>query len=69
MTRLYIDLDGVMADFDLYFMNTFGVASGSLDDPPCGNGLTDMGISLQISRYVKGLWIFTIRLSTSIQPF
>lgn len=33
MRKLYIDLDGVMADFDLYFMNTFGVASGSLDDP------------------------------------
>jgi 5'-nucleotidase len=33
MIRLYIDLDGVMADFDKYFLDTFGVESGKLDDP------------------------------------
>lgn len=33
MKKLYIDLDGVMADFDAYFIDTFGVASSTLDDP------------------------------------
>lgn len=33
MTRLYIDLDGVMADFDKYFLQQFGVESSKLDDP------------------------------------
>lgn len=33
MTRIYIDLDGVMADFDKYFFDTFGVESHKLDDP------------------------------------
>lgn len=32
-TRLYIDLDGVMADFDKYFLQEFGVESNKLDDP------------------------------------
>lgn len=32
-TRLYIDLDGVMADFDKYFLQQFGVESNKLDDP------------------------------------
>lgn len=32
-TRLYIDLDGVMADFDKYFLQEFGVESQKLDDP------------------------------------
>jgi len=32
MARLYIDLDGVMADFDKYFLETFGVESHKLDD-------------------------------------
>lgn len=32
-TRLYIDLDGVMADFDKYFLEEFGVESSKLDDP------------------------------------
>jgi 5'-nucleotidase len=32
-TRLYIDLDGVMADFDKYFFDSFGVESNKLDDP------------------------------------
>ena len=32
-TRLYIDLDGVMADFDKYFLEEFGVESNKLDDP------------------------------------
>lgn len=32
-TRLYIDLDGVMADFDKYFFDQFGVESAKLDDP------------------------------------
>lgn len=32
-TRLYIDLDGVMADFDKYFLQEFGVQSSKLDDP------------------------------------
>lgn len=31
--RLYIDLDGVMADFDKYFIQEFGVESNKLDDP------------------------------------
>lgn len=30
--RLYIDLDGVMADFDKYFFTEFGVESNKLDD-------------------------------------
>lgn len=30
--RLYIDLDGVMADFDKYFLSEFGVESSKLDD-------------------------------------
>lgn len=33
MRKLYIDLDGVMADFDRYFVECFGVASSTLDDP------------------------------------
>jgi 5'-nucleotidase len=33
MRKLYIDLDGVMADFDRYFVESFGVASNTLDDP------------------------------------
>jgi 5'-nucleotidase len=33
MTRLYIDLDGVMADFDKYFLEAFGIESHKLDDP------------------------------------
>jgi hypothetical protein len=33
MTRLYIDLDGVMADFDKYFLESFGIESHKLDDP------------------------------------
>lgn len=33
MKRIYLDLDGVMADFDRYFLEQFGVASNSLDDP------------------------------------
>ena len=32
MIRLYIDLDGVMADFDKYFFDTFGDESHKLDD-------------------------------------
>ena len=32
-TRLYIDLDGVMADFDKYFFQEYGVESNKLDDP------------------------------------
>lgn len=32
-TRIYLDLDGVMADFDKYFLDTFGVESHKLDDP------------------------------------
>lgn len=32
-TRLYIDLDGVMADFDKYFLQQFGIESNKLDDP------------------------------------
>jgi 5'-nucleotidase len=31
-TRLYLDLDGVMADFDKYFLDTFGIQSSKLDD-------------------------------------
>jgi 5'-nucleotidase len=31
--RLYIDLDGVMADFDKYFFDEFGIKSSKLDDP------------------------------------
>lgn len=30
--RLYIDLDGVMADFDKYFFQEFGFESSKLDD-------------------------------------
>jgi 5'-nucleotidase len=30
--RLYIDLDGVMADFDKYFIQQFGIESNKLDD-------------------------------------
>jgi 5'-nucleotidase len=30
--HLYIDLDGVMADFDEYFLSEFGVVSSMLDD-------------------------------------
>lgn len=33
MRKLYIDLDGVMADFDRYFLESFGVQSSTLDDP------------------------------------
>ena len=33
MRRIYLDLDGVMADFDGYFLEQFGVASNTLDDP------------------------------------
>lgn len=33
MKRIYLDLDGVMADFDKYFLEQFGVVSNSLDDP------------------------------------
>ena len=33
MTKLYLDLDGVMADFDTFFVSEFGVASDKLDDP------------------------------------
>lgn len=29
---LYIDLDGVMADFDKYFLQEFGIESNKLDD-------------------------------------
>lgn len=32
-TRLYVDLDGVMADFDKYFEDTFGMQSSKIDDP------------------------------------
>lgn len=32
MKRIYLDLDGVMADFDKHFLDLFGVASSSLDD-------------------------------------
>lgn len=32
-TRLYIDLDGVMADFDKHFFELWGVESSKLDDP------------------------------------
>ena len=32
-TRIYLDLDGVMADFDKYFLDTFGIESHKLDDP------------------------------------
>lgn len=32
MTKLYLDLDGVMADFDKFFASEFGVASDKLDD-------------------------------------
>lgn len=31
--KLYIDLDGVMADFDLYFRQEFGVETKELRDP------------------------------------
>jgi 5'-nucleotidase len=33
MTRLYLDLDGVMADFDKFFVQEFGIESNKLDDP------------------------------------
>lgn len=33
MRRIYLDLDGVMADFDGYFIQQFGVSSDTLDDP------------------------------------
>lgn len=32
MTKLYLDLDGVMADFDTYFASEFGIASDKLND-------------------------------------
>jgi hypothetical protein len=33
MTKLYLDLDGVMADFDTFFTSEFGIESNKLDDP------------------------------------
>lgn len=33
MRKLYIDLDGVMADFDKHFIDLFGIESNKLDDP------------------------------------
>lgn len=32
MKRIYLDLDGVMADFDKYFLDIFGIESSKLDD-------------------------------------
>lgn len=32
MRKIYLDLDGVMADFDRYFIELFGVSSDTLDD-------------------------------------
>lgn len=42
-TRLYIDLDGVMADFDKYFLEEFGVESSKLDDPTLWKWINDHG--------------------------
>jgi len=33
MRQIYLDLDGVMADFDRHFLELFGMESKDLDDP------------------------------------
>lgn len=41
--KLYIDLDGVMADFDKYFFEEFGVESKNLDDPTLWKWINNHG--------------------------
>lgn len=43
MRRLYIDLDGVMADFDKYFLDEFGIQSSKLDDPTLWKWINNHG--------------------------
>lgn len=41
--RVYLDLDGVMADFDTHFFNLFGIESRTLDDTTLWNLINQQG--------------------------